>query len=316
MTELDHLYSATDAWKVWKSKFKITLTDEKEAQKNFEENHKFILDHNLSETTFKLAHNQYSHLNNMQYLNLLKGFKKPEKRLKVHYLHDENVQIPSGVNWVSKGVVNEVQNQGQCGSCYAFSSTAAIESQVAINEKKLVKLSEQNAMDGSSNGYGNYGGNGGYMDNVFDYVKDFGLGLESDYPYQAKAYAGTLYDVKNKAAGLTGYVDLPEGSEHALTVAIGSVGPVSIGIDASQRTFQFYSSGIYYDPRTSPKNIDHAVVAVGYGTVNNQDYYIVRNSWGSSWGQKGYVLMRRNMNNAAGIASMASYPTGCYLVKK
>jgi cathepsin L len=314
MTELESMFNHEAAWGAWKMKFNPSLLDDPQNIENFKNNHKFILNHNLKETSYKLAHNQHSHLNTEQYKKLLKGFTSKPKN-SVDYVDDPKLSLPSSVNWVSTGALNPVQNQGQCGSCYAFSATCVIESQVYLQTKKLLKLSEQNAMDGSSkDGYGNSGGDGGLMDNVFEYVKDHGLGLESKYPYLEEAYVGEQYDSKHKAAGLTSYVNLPQGSEHALITAVGTVGPVAVGIDASQPTFQFYSSGVYYDKNCSPYNLDHAVVVVGYGTVNNQDYYIVRNSWGTSWGQKGYVLMARNKNNAAGIASMASYPVGCYAV--
>lgn len=117
---------------------------------------------------------------------------------------------------------------------------------------------------------------------------------------------------ENVGATLSSYVNIPEDDECALTDAIANVGPISVAIDAGQPSFQFYSSGIYYDPACSCLNLNHGVTAVGYGYTESsavkEDYYIVKNSWGEGWGQKGYILMSRNKLNNCGIASMASYP--------
>lgn len=109
-------------------------------------------------------------------------------------------------------------------------------------------------------------------------------------------------------ATISGYKDLPQGDEKALEKAVAEVGPISVAIDASHRSFQFYSTGIYNEPHCSPEDLDHGVTLVGYGKLDGNEFWKVKNSWGTGWGQKGYILMSKNNKNQCGIASMASYP--------
>jgi len=116
------------------------------------------------------------------------------------------------------------------------------------------------------------------------------------------------FNPKNVGATVKNYSDIKAGDELALTEAIANVGPISVAVDASHTSFQFYSSGVYDEPDCSNVNIDHSLAIVGYGTINEKDYYICKNSWGTQWGDKGYILMSRNKNNQCGIANIASYP--------
>lgn len=147
------------------------------------------------------------------------------------------------------------------------------------------------------------------MDNAFKYIKDNGgIDTEKSYPYEAEDDK-CRYNVKNSGADDTGFSDIPEGDEKKLTAAIAVVGPVSVAIDASQESFQFYHDGVYIEPECSADNLDHGVLAVGFGTdEQGNDYYLVKNSWGETWGLGGYIKMARNMKNQCGIASSASYP--------
>jgi len=148
------------------------------------------------------------------------------------------------------------------------------------------------------------------MDQAFKYIQvNNGIDTEVSYPYQAKN-GKCRFNATNVGATDTGFTDIKSGDETALTTAIANIGPISVAIDASHNSFQLYKKGVYYEKQCSATQLDHGVLAVGYGTQDDgTDYYIVKNSWGQSWGDQGYLLMSRNKNNNCGIATSASYPT-------
>jgi len=148
------------------------------------------------------------------------------------------------------------------------------------------------------------------MDDAFDYIiANRGIDTEASYPYTARDGILCRFNRKNVGATIKGYTDIPYGDEASLQQAVGTVGPVSVAIDAGHDSFQSYASGVYDEPLCSSEELDHGVLAVGYGTTaDGQDYWIVKNSWSEYWGQDGYILMSRNKNNQCGIATMASYP--------
>jgi len=219
------------------------------------------------------------------------------------------VPVADTVDWRTSGAVTPVKNQGQCGSCWSFSSTGAIEGISKIKRGTLTSVSEQNLMDCSTS-YGNQGCNGGLMTSAFKYVAaNGGIDTEASYPYTAKN-GQCHFTTANIGATITSYKTVTSGSESALVTAINTQ-PVSVAIDASHNSFQLYKSGIYYESACSSSRLDHGVLAVGYGSNGgtNGDYFIVKNSWGTTWGTAGYIQMARNRSNNCGIATQAAYPT-------
>ncbi|XP_066370841.1 cysteine proteinase COT44-like [Miscanthus floridulus] len=215
--------------------------------------------------------------------------------------------LPDAIDWRQLGAVTDVKDQQQCGGCWAFSAVAAIEGINAIVTGNLVSLSEQEIIDCDTQ---DSGCNGGQMENAFQFViNNGGIDTEADYPFIATD--GTC-DVNKendeKVATIDGFVEVPSNSETALQEAV-AIQPVSVAIDASGRAFQHYSSGIFNGPCGT--NLDHGVTVVGYGSENGRDYWIVKNSWNTDWGEAGYIRMRRNVpwpTGKCGIAMDASYP--------
>jgi len=249
-------------------------------------------------------------------------------------------KLPASVDWRIKGMCTPVKNQGGCGSCWAFSATEVIESAVAIATGKLLTLAPQQMVSCAPNP-DDCGGTGGCQGSVqwlgFNYTKSAGgLSLETDYPYMGTTGTCKTSAIK-PAAGVKGYVRLPANNYTALMNAVATIGPISISVDAS---WMDYEKGVYSGPCGT--TIDHAVVLVGYGTEQGKDYYLVRNSWGASWGDEGYIKIARHSDDSTecgidkdpssgtdckpypkkqkvcglcGILSDSSYPTGGFLVK-
>merc|ERR1719445_457869 len=217
------------------------------------------------------------------------------------------LNVPDSVDWEASGNVTPVKNQGNCGSCWAFASTGALECDYSIKNGVLNSLSEQQLVDCTTS-YGNYGCNGGWWYNSFDYVlQEGGLCLETDYPYTAQdgtckaATCGTKYNP------ITGDVKVPADSDSSLEEAV-AVGCNAVGVEADQTSFQYYSSGVLTG--SCRHRIDHGVLAVGYGTDGDTKYWKVKNSWGNTWGDKGYIYICRDCdkNGAAGECGINMYP--------
>ncbi|XP_042858750.1 cathepsin L-like [Penaeus japonicus] len=278
----------------------------------FEQNQQFIDEHNArfenDEVTFTLKMNQFGDMTSEEFSATMNGFLNVPSRRPVAILEADDETLPEKVDWRTKGAVTPVKDQKQCGSCWAFSTTGSLEGQHFLKDGKLVSLSEQNLVDCSGK-FGNMGCGGGLMDQAFRYIKaNKGIDTEASYPYEAQD-GKCRFDSSNVGATDTGFVDVEHGSESALQKAVAKVGPISVAIDASQPSFQFYHNGVYYEEQCSSTMLDHGVLAVGYGSEEKGgDYWLVKNSWNTSWGNKGYIQMSRNKKNNCGIASQASYP--------
>ena len=277
----------------------------------------FVAEHNLHAGKFgyTLEMNQFSDMEMREIREKHKGLlvatenKVSSNATKMFHI-SSNHKALSHVDWRLQGAVTEVKDQGQCGSCWAFSSTGSLEGQYYLKKNKLISLSEQNLVDCSSS-YGNDGCNGGLQEGAFNYIKDNeGIDTEESYPYEAED-GSCMFSSSDVGATVTGYIKVPPRDEGALMDAVSSVGPISVSIDASQSSFMHYSSGVYYEPlcSSSALSLDHAVLVVGYGTQGGKDYWLVKNSWGEDWGMNGYIMMARNKNNNCGIATGPLYPT-------
>jgi len=275
-------------------------------QQAFESNKNMILAHNLREAAgqenYKMGLGPFSDLTSTQFK---KQWLKPMNRTST----PNEVRLPISqpqisVDWRTKGAVTPVKNQGQCGSCWSFSTTGSTEGAVQIATGKLEPLSEQQLMD-CSTAEGDHSCEGGLMDYGFEYIiKNGGIDSEADYPYKMKDEACDAAKEKNIVSKIESFHDVPKSEEAQLIAAIEK-GPVAVAIEADQAGFQHYASGIFSGPCGT--SLDHGVLAVGY----TEEYIIVKNSWGAAWGDEGFILMGRNQqvpNGICGICMSASYP--------
>jgi cathepsin L len=308
-----------EEWETFKLTYGKQYADPHEEafrMKVYLENRHRIAQHNRRQAnglkSYTLGMNKYGDIMHHEFTKTMNGYKLAKDAVKHNgsaFLTPKNIQVPDSVDWREEGYVTPVKDQGQCGSCWSFSTTGALEGQHKRQTGTLVSLSEQNLVDCSKK-FGNNGCEGGLMDNAFAYIKEnHGIDTEASYPYEGTE-GKCRYTKRKIGATDTGFVDIPAGSETHLQQALATVGPVSVAIDASHESFQFYKHGVYDEPECSSEELDHGVLAVGYGTdaATGLDYWIVKNSWSTTWGDQGYVKMVRNKKNQCGIATSASYP--------
>ncbi|KAK1665703.1 hypothetical protein QYE76_053862 [Lolium multiflorum] len=262
---------------------------------------------------FRLGMNRFADLTNAEFRAAYLGGAVPRSHglhaVGERYRHDGVEALPEHVDWREKGAVAPVKNQGQCGSCWAFSAVGAVEGINKIVTGDLVTLSEQELVECARNGQ-NSGCNGGMMEDAFDFIaRNGGIDTEEDYPYTAKDGRCDLAKRGRTVVSIDGFESVPENDELSLKKAVAHQ-PVSVGIEAGGPEFQLYESGVFSG--RCGTELDHGVVAVGYGTTDDgKDYWTVRNSWGPNWGEGGYIRMERNVTartGKCGIAMMASYP--------
>ncbi|KAE8725724.1 Cysteine proteinase RD21a [Hibiscus syriacus] len=308
----DEVMTMYEEWLVHHGKAYNGLGEKEKRFWIFKDNLRFIDEHNSDEShSFKLGLNRFADLTNEEYRSTYLGVKKPNRKVsKRSYRYASRVgeALPDSVDWRKKGAVAPVKDQGSCGSCWAFSTIAAVEGINQIVTADLISLSEQELVD-CDRGY-NEGCNGGLMDYAFEFIiNNGGIDTEEDYPYTARDGRCDPSRKNAKVVSIDSYEDVPANDEVALKKAASNQ-PISVAIEAGGRAFQLYQSGVF--DGICGTQLDHGVTVVGYGTENGKDYWIVKNSWGENWGEGGYIKMARNVANSVtgkcGIAMEASYP--------
>ncbi|XP_073146599.1 senescence-specific cysteine protease SAG39-like isoform X2 [Henckelia pumila] len=309
-----HSSSMVERHEQWMTQNGRVYKDDTEKTKRFKifkKNVEYIESFNEARLrSYKLGINKLADLTNEEFRAARNGYKRgSHPKASSNFKYSNVSAVPSSVDWRKKGAVTDIKDQGQCGCCWAFSAVAAIEGIHQLTTGKLVSLSEQELVDCDTSE--DQGCNGGLMDYAFQYIiGNKGLTTESNYPYQGVDGTCSTQKESSHVAKITGYEDVPANSESSLLKAVANQ-PVSIAIDAGGSDFQFYSNGVFTGECGT--DLDHGVTAVGYGkTSDDTKYWLVKNSWGSSWGESGYIRMQRGIFAAeglCGIAMEASYPT-------
>ncbi|XP_052084827.1 procathepsin L-like [Mytilus californianus] len=302
-------------WKLFKQQYTkhYDTTEDKYRRTIWEDNKRYTEKHNSEAAaglhTYTMGLNSYSDMKHEEFVKIMMGLKISANPIpgKPFVPTVEVGRLPDTMNWTALGYVTEVGNQGQCGSCWAFSVIGALEGQWFRAQRKLVRLSVQDLMD-CSKSVGNQGCEGGFIDKSYKFIRDnHGIDTWKSYPYDAK---NEKCRFNNDTIGATcrGYTDIKKGNEDDLYVAVGSIGPVAVAIDAYQESFSMYKSGVYDEPKCTTTRLSHTLLVTGYGKYKGKEYWLAKNSWGTSWGMNGYIMMSRNKDNQCGIASLASYP--------
>jgi C1A family cysteine protease len=322
-------FPLVDKFEKWVNDFEIKIENEVSEQHilyNWIENNKFINQINNQELSYKLKHNKFSGMNQTEFTNYL-GFEieNTQKYLRTQNLNDNgdinniNLNYSENFDWREEGFNLEVSDQGSCGSCWSFSTTEALSGIYFIENGDLINFSKQQLVDcdnmqnvprGISNGC-----NGGQIAKTFDWIgKNNGLCSNEDYPYVSGTTKTEQECEKDceviKKSKVSGYVNVKQSDDEAMMTAIHKQ-PVSVAIQADQKAFQLYSSGVFTGECTT--DLDHAVLLIGYGTDNNVDYFTIKNSWSSDWGENGYIRIGRgtqfnNGDGQCGVLLQGSYP--------
>ncbi|XP_054709924.1 digestive cysteine proteinase 2-like [Uloborus diversus] len=304
-----HIHRSFDDFK---TKHEKTYKDnnEQESRKNiYRQNYRYIQSMNRKGLTYSLEVNHLADYTDMELHRIRgrlpsQGYNGGQPFPKEKFPTD----LPENLDWRLYGVVTPVKDQAVCGSCWSFGTTGTIEGTYAIKTNKLVRLSQQQLIDCSWR-FQNNGCDGGEDFRAYAYIMAAGgLAAEEDYG-QYLGSDGLCHDHEvDKVAQISGFVNVTSGDLQALKQAIAKQGPISVSIDAAHKSFSFYSHGVFYEPdcKNGEDQLDHSVLAVGYGVMNGHPYWLVKNSWSTYWGNDGYVLMSQKDNNC-GVATSPTY---------
>nr|WNA21412.1 putative senescence-specific cysteine protease SAG39 [Hemerocallis fulva] len=280
----------------------------------FKANMELIESFNAGNHKYKLGANQFADLTTDEFKTICSGYHPPlmsAVKATEGFAYENMTEVPSSMDWRGKGAVTSVKHQGHCGSCWAFSAVAAVEGITQIKSGNLISLSEQELMDCDTNAE-NQGCKGGHMARAFEFIiNNEGLSTEASYAYKG-VNGNTCNSEKSFSHPVTinGFENVPSNDESALLKAVANQ-PVSVAVDAGSYAFQLYSGGIFTGDCGT--DLNHGVTVVGYGMERDgTKYWLVKNSWGSSWGENGYIKIERDVGTEeglCGIAMQASYPT-------
>jgi len=303
----------------------------------WKDNREFINSHNdlwaAGKKSYTMKLNKFGDMTNEEYqkhMGLRKGPRNGRQYAKGAFTQNLK-DAPDTFDWRDHNIVNPVKDQGQCGSCWSFSAVAAMEGAYNYKANGTVpsacktsnggvpscSFSEQELVDCTNNGEDDCDTGGEMSDGVMEIVKNHNAKINTEDQYKYTSGGGTsrgnckAQDDIAVDTGFSGYEKIKVGDEDAMKQAVYEKTIISIAIDASQMSFQFYDSGVYDEPKcmSADEDLDHGVSIVGYGAKSGQDYWVVRNSWGRSWGASGYILMSRNKDNQCGVATDSIYAT-------
>lgn len=318
----NHFVEDIDEWMQFikfQSRFSKIYSTSQEVEERFaifRENLRHIILHNLDVTqNFTMAINQFTDMTTEEFrANVLGGFKSELLGSYGCKSYSSSASgAPSSIDWRSKNAVTSVKDQGNCGSCWTFSATGAIEGAWAISKGQLIDLSEEQLVECAHGiAYGSYGCNGGQMEGAFKYVIEHGQCSNSAYPYTSGNGQSGSCKSCSSVAHISSCSDVKPNDQISLKGAV-AMQPVAVAIDAGSMYFQSYSSGVLTDKSKCGTSLNHGVLAVGYGEENGNKYWLVKNSWSTSWGDRGYVKIGRsdstNDQGVCGIAMQPSFPT-------
>lgn len=306
-----------EGWDDYVVVFNKTYSDDNDKtfrQQIFLYNQQIIKTHNSiydqGSATYSLAFNNFGDRTYAEYLDIMGFFpsEATDDDLAEVALHSVSRRstAPDSKDWRLEGAVTPIKNQLECKSCWAFAAVGALEGLFFRKNGALSTLSEQQLVDCSKR---NHGCNKGFTANAFIYTLNDGIVAEDTYPYD-----GQEHSCKTEVGSFknTGMKTIEDGNEDELKEAVGNIGPVAAGIDAHSEKFMHFHDGVYFNEvcDSDPESINHAVLVIGYGHDEkmDMDYWLIKNSFGPTWGEGGYGKLARNKNNHCGIASAANYP--------